>query len=291
MDTQTDLLPRVRTMKCLLNDSAIDAMSQKGDLIKEGYEPASLQPASYDLRMGKRVISITRGKPIDATNGEFEIHPGELVSVDSLEKVAFPLNIQGRICSKVSLLEKGFSSIATKVDPGYGHPDGWHLALVFKHLGHEPIKLRTGDPICSLEFERLEKSASKKYHGTNPKTFIQPAETADPIGKSQLDFTELKSEDLVRYYSHPVDDIVLALAQLQRDFQELKDRVPRRRSLWVTGVYVFAVYGFFCSLALYYWKTLDPLSFDNTTFLTILGLGIAIISAVLALYGIVVRKK
>jgi deoxycytidine triphosphate deaminase len=148
-------------MNCLLSDSEIEYNAKKGKLIKRNYDRTSLQPASYDLRMGENVVSLTRGKPIGLVDGKFDIHPGELVSVHSMEEVAFPLDIQGRICSKVSLLEKGFSSIATKIDLGYGYPDGWNLALVFKHLGHEPIELRLGDPICSLEFERLDKSAKK----------------------------------------------------------------------------------------------------------------------------------
>jgi deoxycytidine triphosphate deaminase len=278
-------------MDCLLSDSEIESYVQNGELIKENYDAGFLQPASYDLRMGDVVTSLTRGKSIDIVNGKFDIHPGELVSIHSMEKVAFPLNIQGRICAKVSLLEKGFSSIATKIDPGYGYPDGWNLALVFKHLGHEPIELKPGDPICSLEFEKLERNATHGYRGKNPKTFIHPAETVDPIGKSQLDFRKLEKEELERFHGHPIDDIILSIGKLQGEVATIKGKLPRRRAVWITGFYVYALYFFFGLLFLFYWKELAPEIIDNTTFIAVLGIGAAVVGAVLALYGIKGREK
>jgi len=158
-------------------------------------------------------------------------------------------------------------------------------------LGHEPIELKPGDPICSLEFERLDKRASQGYRGKNPKTFIHPVETVDPIGKSQLDFTKLEKTDLERFYGHPIDDIVLALGRLQKEFTALKGRLPGRRPLWMTGFYVYAFYFFFCGLFLFYSKTLYPVLFDGTTFLTGLGIGTAVVGAILALYGAKERRK
>lgn len=278
-------------MNCLISDSEIEYNAKKGKLIKRNYDHTSLQPASYDLRMGENVVSLTRGKPIELVDGKFDIHPGELVSVPSMEEVAFPLDIQGRICSKVSLLEKGFSSIATKIDPGYGYPDGWNLALVFKHLGHEPIELKPGDPICSLEFERLDKSATQGYRGKNPKTFIHPAETVDPIGKSQLDFRRLEKTNLERFYGHPIDDIVLVLGKLQEEVAAINRRLPRRRPIWITGFYVYAFYLFFCGLFLFYSRTLSPGLVEDATFLVGLGIGATVVGAVLALYGVTGRRK
>lgn len=173
-------------MACLLSDRQIRELVEEKHLVIEPFSD-SVEPASYDIRMGNRVISLTRG--FDKTlksNETVTIYPGELILIESLEKVGFPLDLQGRICSKVSWLRKGLSSIATKIDPGYGHPDGWNLLLVFNHCGHEPIELSPSNPICSLEIEELTEKAEKPHSGEEPKTILlRPIEMVDPLSKTK----------------------------------------------------------------------------------------------------------
>lgn len=272
-------------MTCLLSDSEILESVKKGHLVIRNFS-GSVEPASYDLRMGNRVISLTRGKELEQSDGRFIIQPSELVLVESMEKVGFPLDLQGRICSKVSLLRKGFSSIATKIDPGYGYPDGWNLLLVFHHCGHEPIELRPGDPVCSLEFEKLDQPASKSYTGKHPKTILlRPIEAIDPLAGQKLDFTKLKKDDLEKFYGHPLDDIFLALGALQKDLSDVKARLPRRRPLWKTALIVYLLYFAICGILLMHINIAFPSVADISIFLAGVGIGAGVIGGVLGIYA------
>ena len=270
-------------MGCLLSDSQIEDAMKNGRLVIKNFS-GSLEPASYDLRTGDRIISLTRGLELEESDGNFIIHPGELVLVESLEKVGFPPNIQGRICSKVSLLKKGFSSISTKIDPGYGFPNGWALLLVFRHVGHEPIKLRKGDPICSLEFDRLEKPARKPYSGEEPKTILlKPFETVDPLSKEKpLDFTKLEKSRLEEFYGHPMDDLFLSIAELQRDVVNLKKSLPKKRAFWKTMAIAYYFYFMASLLVLLCAQILFPsVQYNLALAITFIGILAGVIGTIL----------
>jgi deoxycytidine triphosphate deaminase len=234
-------------MNCLLPDHEIEARIKDKRLIIKPFS-GKTEPASYDLRMGNRVISITQGEETNLKDGDrVVVHPGELILIESLEEVGFPADLQGRICSKVSWLKKGLSSIATKVDPGYGYPTGWHLLLVFHHCGHEPIELSPGMPICSLEIEQLTEEAEKPYAGKEPKTvFLTPIEKVDPLSRVQQDFSKLKKEELEKFYGHPLDDLFLAIGSLQDNVRELQNRLPKPRPFWKTAVLAYTIFFVIC---------------------------------------------
>jgi len=194
--------------------------------------------------MGNRVISTTGGEKPLKDSETAVIHPGELILIESKEKVGFPPSLQGRICSKVTWLQKGLSSIATKIDPGYGYPEGWPLLLVFHHCGHQPISLSPGTPICSLEIEALTETAKKPYSGREPKTIVvSPIEAKDPLAKIvKPDFRNLCREDLENYYGHPLDDLFLAIGALQKEMTTIREELPSPRPLWQLSLVVYFCY-------------------------------------------------
>ncbi|MCP8321013.1 MAG: hypothetical protein H3Z52_08740, partial [archaeon] len=267
-------------MPCLLSDSQIRDYREKKDLIIEPFSN-SVEPASYDLRMGNRVYSLTRGSELQPdVTGKFIVYPRELILIESMEKVGFPKDLQGRVCSKVSLLKKGLSSISTKIDPGYGWPDGWHLLIVFSHCGHEPIELKPGDPICSMEIEKLDVPASKLYSSERPKEIpLRPLESIDPLAqKPPLDFRELEKTTLEKFYGHPLDDLFLAVGKLQISFDKIEKRLPRPRPIWQIAFMIYLIYFATCSLVLWnLFITFPPLIAMLIPIIAIIGIGATII--------------
>ncbi len=104
--------------------------------------------ASYDLRVGSQYRDHRDDLAIGLSeNAEFKIRAGTAVIIQTLEEVQFPNNVFGLILAKVSILQKGLTNTATKIDPGFR---GKLLITVF-NLGRVDVSLKYGDKFCSLQ--------------------------------------------------------------------------------------------------------------------------------------------
>ena len=141
------------------------------------WDPANIQPASDDLRLGDsfRVFNNHKVTAIDLQNppenlteeviveqGEaFVIHPGEFCLARTLEWVEIPNDIVARIEGKSSLGRLGLIVHATA---GFCDP-GWKgtLTLELNNLTRIPIKLWPGLLIAQLSFMTLDAAAERPY--------------------------------------------------------------------------------------------------------------------------------
>ena len=104
---------------------------------------------TYDLRVGQHyrdhrdlgAHSLPDGKEI--TTGA-----GAAYLIETEEEVRLPKTMFGLILPKVSLLQRGLSSPATKIDPGYS---GRLVITLFNH-GKRKVRLSRRAPLCSLQF-------------------------------------------------------------------------------------------------------------------------------------------
>ena len=121
----------------VLSDATIRELAAAGAIRIDPWDPAMVQPASYDVRLGHsfRVFHNHRVTAIDlldpprnltesVTIGDdetFVIHPGEFVLGRTLETVAIPNDVVARIEGKSSLGRLGLIVHATAgfVDPGF----------------------------------------------------------------------------------------------------------------------------------------------------------------------------
>jgi dCTP deaminase len=161
----------------VLSDGTIRAFVDEGRLKIEPWDPAMVQPASVDVRLGTsfRVFHNHRAPAIDlrdppthltegveVTEGEaFVIHPGEFVLGRTLEYVEMPADIVCRIEGKSSVGRLGLIVHATAgfVDPGFTGT----LTLEITNLTRIPIKLYPGLPIAQLSFMMLDRPAERPY--------------------------------------------------------------------------------------------------------------------------------
>jgi dCTP deaminase len=161
----------------VLSDGTIKALVDAGRITIDPWDPARVQPASVDLRLGDtfRVFHNHRAASIDLreppTNlteevrveeGEaFVIHPGEFCLGRTKEWVELPDDIVARIEGKSSLGRLGLIVHATA---GFCDP-GWKgtLTLELANLTRVPIKLYAGLLIAQLSFMTLDAPAVRPY--------------------------------------------------------------------------------------------------------------------------------
>jgi len=165
------------TPTSVLSDGTITRLVEEGRIKIDPWDPALVQPASVDLRLGDtfrvfhnhRVTSIDLRQPpenlteeVRISEGEsFVIHPGEFCLGRTLEWVELPPDIVARIEGKSSLGRLGLIVHATA---GFCDP-GWNgtLTLELHNLTRVPIKLYPGLLIAQLSFMSLDAPAVHPY--------------------------------------------------------------------------------------------------------------------------------
>ncbi len=161
----------------VLSDGTILRLVEEGRIIVRPWDPAMVQPASVDLRLGNtfRVFHNHRTAAIDLAappqnlteqiligdDEPFVIHPGEFCLGRTLEWVELPDDVVARIEGKSSLGRLGLIVHATAgfVDPGWKGT----LTLEITNLTRVPIKLWAAKPIAQLSFMTLDAPALRPY--------------------------------------------------------------------------------------------------------------------------------
>lgn len=125
----------------------------------ENFEPECASGASYDFRVGEKVI-VARPEA-DQHKIEFvkdqqqiSIKPGNAYTIYSRERVSLPPNIQGRLSLKFRLASKKLFYSGGLIDPGY---EGYLFFTIF-NLSSSEYTFKYEDPIASGEFKRIEKT-------------------------------------------------------------------------------------------------------------------------------------
>ena len=165
------------TATSVLSDGTIRRLIEAGRIRIEPWDPAMVQPASIDLRLGRsfrvfhnhRITAVDLGDPpselteqvIVEDDGTFVIHPGEFCLGRTEEWVELPDDVVARIEGKSSLGRLGLVVHATA---GFCDP-GWKgtLTLELNNLTRVPIKLYPGLPIAQLSFMTLDAPAERPY--------------------------------------------------------------------------------------------------------------------------------
>jgi len=166
--------------------------------------------ASVDLRLGTWFLSLRHAKMtcIDVTKGEdyheasekftkssyipfgedFILHPGSFVLGITLEWIRLPGLLSGFLIGKSSWGRRGLViATATGVHPGFTGC----LTLEITNLGHIPVRLKPGMPICQLFLEEVRGSPSEsdlsQFNGRR-----KPV-----LGKMNIDhFSKMLSEEI-----------------------------------------------------------------------------------------------
>jgi dCTP deaminase len=161
----------------ILSDRTIREELAAGRIIIEPLDDSCIQPSSVDLHLD-RYFRVFRNHTlghidvkqnledltelVEAHEGDpFILHPGEFVLGSTLERVAIPADLVGRIEGKSSLGRLGLliHTTAGFVDAGW---DG-QLTLEFSNVASLPITLYPGMKIGQISFIRMTTEADNPY--------------------------------------------------------------------------------------------------------------------------------
>jgi dCTP deaminase len=163
----------------ILSDRTIREQLAAGRIVIDPLDESLIQPSSIDVRISNlfrvfrnhtaAVIDVKRDQtdltelveiPDDGTEA-FMLHPGEFVLGSTLERVAVPDDLVGRVEGKSSLGRLGLliHSTAGFIDAGF---DG-HITLELANVASLPITLYPGMKIGQVSFMMMTSPADNPY--------------------------------------------------------------------------------------------------------------------------------
>jgi dCTP deaminase len=161
----------------ILSDRTLREQLAAGRIVIEPFDDALVQPSSIDVRVSNlfRVFRNHTAGVIDvkqdltgltelveiAEDGVFMLHPGEFVLGSTLERIAVPDDLVGRVEGKSSLGRLGLliHSTAGFIDSGF---DG-HITLELANVASLPITLYPRMKIGQVSFMQMTTAADKPY--------------------------------------------------------------------------------------------------------------------------------
>ncbi|EPD78293.1 dCTP deaminase [Atopobium sp. oral taxon 199] len=178
----------------VLSDYDIKSELSAGRIIIEPLLEQNIQPASVDVRLGSNFrifrnsthafidpLTSQEGltESIDVPEGDvFVLHPGQFALGTTLERIAIPDDILGKLEGKSTLGRLGLMihSTAGYVDPGW---DG-ELTLELSNVANLPIILHPGMRVGQLSFERMSSPVERPYGSKNLGSHYQGQRGATP---------------------------------------------------------------------------------------------------------------
>ena len=161
----------------ILSDRSIREALEAGRISIDPLDESCIQPSSVDLRLHhsfrvfrnhnlghidvKRDLSDLTTLIRTSNDEPFILHPGEFVLGATLERVALPLDLVGRLEGKSSLGRLGLliHSTAGFVDAGF---EG-QLTLELSNVANLPITLYHGMKIGQISFQEMTTPADTPY--------------------------------------------------------------------------------------------------------------------------------
>ncbi|MCX6668132.1 MAG: dCTP deaminase [Euryarchaeota archaeon] len=209
----------------IITDGEIKEAIKNKEIFLEPFSEDSLQPASYDMRLGDTAI-ISKTITIEKLQKQVEneevkeinvkdkgtiiIPPGAFALLTTLEKIGLTKRYAGHIGMRSYYTRKGLVLLSgIQIDPGF---EG-HLVLGACNLSPRSLELSYADPICTIEILKLNKEASKAYSSDAMK---QQKEGKIPrADKDYLRTIETMS----------ISDLTTALTTLSRNVDALRKNI------------------------------------------------------------------
>lgn len=148
-----------------MGDHEIREAMGDGDLVIEDFSEESLQPASYDLRVGSKVLASHSDREIDLSErGSTPIKAGEFALLNTYERVEFSSETAGHIGIRSYYTRKGLILLAgSQIDPGY---EG-HLTLGVYNASPRDFTIEYKEPFSTVEFIRLSEPVEEPYNSSH----------------------------------------------------------------------------------------------------------------------------
>ena len=194
----------------MLTDGEIKRNIEAGEFSLEPFDTGSLQPASYDLRVGETAFtSSSREKVNLAQRGVLIVEPGEFVVVEALERVKFGPSIAAQLGLRSEYARRGLLMLSgPQIDPGFAG------ALVVRLINLAPtsVALPFKAPFMTAQFFKLSEPVAQPYEGPR---------------QGQTGITNQDIQELTQTEALTLGGVVKTLGALAADMRELKGSVGR----------------------------------------------------------------
>lgn len=137
----------------IIVDKQIKERVSQGQLIVENYKEENVGAVSYDITLDKVITE-------DGEKNTYELVPGEVVYVKSLEKIKIPENMMGRVTEKNSRMRQGLVVAAPCYQPGHTT----YMFLRIQNVSADIITIRSGIQIAQIMFETLAETPDVPYN-------------------------------------------------------------------------------------------------------------------------------
>jgi dCTP deaminase len=221
----------------IITDGEIKEAIKNEEIILSPFSDDSLQPASYDMRLGDSAI-ISKTISIDELHKKVEnkeigeidvknkkllvIPPGAFALLTTLEKIKLSKRYAGHIGMRSYFTRKGLILLSgIQIDPGF---EG-HLVLGACNLSPRSLEIRYGDPICTIELHRLNKEVLKAY-------------TSDAMEQQKIGKIPMSDKDYLRTIeTMSISDLTSALITLSNNVSALRKTIWQ---IWIPAILLIA---------------------------------------------------
>ncbi len=147
----------------LLHRDQIKAAMDEGFLTIDQFSERSIQPASYNFRLGNEAITSSRREREDPSRkGLWTIPAGDFALVKTFEHVNLSPSMAGHIGLRSHFAKKGLDILAgPQIDPGYKG----NLVVGLTNLSPRDITIPYKEPFCTVEFYKFAEPVSTPYNG------------------------------------------------------------------------------------------------------------------------------
>lgn len=194
----------------MLADQEIRREIGAGELIIAPFEESSLQPASYDFRIGRAAFVSSAKEKIDVSQkGLIVIEPGDFAVLETLERVEVGRQIAAMLGLRSEYARQGLLMLSgPQIDPGFRGV----LVIRVINLAPKPVAFPYEAAFLTAQFFRLAEPVTRPYQGTRQ----------DQTGISPRDIQELtQTEGLT------LGEMMKTLSSLAQDVSELRGSMSR----------------------------------------------------------------
>jgi dCTP deaminase len=192
----------------MLSDALIRQYKQEGAFSLEPFEESCLQPASYDLRVGKYAFASSLKEKVDLSQrGILRIEPGEFAVIETEERLAFGGQIAAQLGLRSEYARQGLLMLSgPQVDPGFKGI----LIVRLINLAPMTIVLSYGTPFLTMQFFYLPQPVSQAYKGPYQ-------------GQSGISARDI--QDLTQTEGLTLGAVIKTLSALAKDVAELRGSI------------------------------------------------------------------
>lgn len=193
-----------------MTDAQIKAAIESREIVLDPFDPARVEPASYDARVGNWAFASSSKEKLNlAEKGVLIIEPGEFAVLESREYIELDNRTAGQLGLRSEYARRGLLMLSgPQIDPGFKGI----IVVRMINLAPKSVALPHEAPFLTLQFFRLGHPVTKPYSGPH---------------QGQRGISAQDMQELVETEGMTLGQVTKTLGALAKDVSELRGSVGR----------------------------------------------------------------